>query len=152
MTQEVSTSPAATDGASLRADGGIVVAVGLCRDYPSGETVVHALRGVNLSVRPGELLAVRGRSGSGKTTLLNLLGGLDRPTSGQIFFEGRDVSAMSEARTRGSLSRKTGRHDEQRRHGALDPDDPGDLGVEAPEVPLPKIGSAKVSAPCGAYQ
>jgi putative ABC transport system ATP-binding protein len=97
MTQELSTSPAAADGAPLRAYEGIVVAVGLCRDFPSGETVVHALRDVNLSVSPGELLAVRGRSGSGKTTLLNLLGGLDRPTSGRVFLEGLDVSTMSEA-------------------------------------------------------
>jgi putative ABC transport system ATP-binding protein len=81
------------------ADGAIVEGIGLCRDYRSGETVVHALKDVNLAVRPGELLAVRGRSGSGKTTLLNLLGGLDRPTSGHVVIEGLDVSAMSDAET-----------------------------------------------------
>ena len=79
------------------ADGTILEAIGLCRDYPSGESVVHALKGVDLAVRSGEMVAVRGRSGSGKTTLLNLLGGLDRPTSGRIVMEGLDISSMSDA-------------------------------------------------------
>ncbi len=78
------------------ASGPMVQAVDLTRDYPSGETVVHALRGVNLGVARGELLAVRGRSGSGKTTLLNLLGGLDKPTSGKVVVDGLEISAMSE--------------------------------------------------------
>jgi len=60
--------------------------------------VVHALRGIDLTVAPGELLAVRGRSGSGKTTLLNVLGGLDRATSGSVRIEGRELTAMSDAR------------------------------------------------------
>ncbi len=55
--------------------GAMVVAEGLTRDYPSGDGVVHALRGIDLRVERGQLVAVRGRSGSGKTTLLNLLGG-----------------------------------------------------------------------------
>jgi putative ABC transport system ATP-binding protein len=76
--------------------GPIVEALGLGRDYPSGATVVRAVHDVNLSVRRGELLAVRGRSGSGKTTLLNLLGGLDRPTAGQVILDGRQVSSMAE--------------------------------------------------------
>jgi putative ABC transport system ATP-binding protein len=75
----------------------IVVATGLSRDYPSGEGVVHALRGIDLTVGRGQLLAIRGRSGSGKTTLLNLLGGLDRPTSGSVSVNGIEVSALSEA-------------------------------------------------------
>jgi len=74
----------------------MVDARGLAREYPSGGTVVHALRGIDLTVGRGELLAVRGRSGSGKTTLLNLLGGLDRPTSGSVTVDGREVSAMRE--------------------------------------------------------
>jgi putative ABC transport system ATP-binding protein len=78
------------------ADPPIVEAIDLTRDYPIGETVVHALRGINLSVGRGELVAVRGRSGSGKTTLLNLLGGLDRPTSGRVVVDGHEVSSMSE--------------------------------------------------------
>jgi putative ABC transport system ATP-binding protein len=81
---------------AARADT-MVEAVGLTRDYPTGDAVVHALRGVDLAVRHGELLAVRGRSGSGKTTLLNLLGGLDRPTAGRVVIDGLEVSAMGEA-------------------------------------------------------
>jgi putative ABC transport system ATP-binding protein len=74
----------------------MVVAEGLTRDYPSGGSVVHALRGIDLRVPRGELLAVRGRSGSGKTTLLNLLGGLDRPTSGTVTVDGIRVSGLDE--------------------------------------------------------
>jgi putative ABC transport system ATP-binding protein len=70
----------------------------LVREYPSGDTTIHALRNVDLAVGEGRLLAVRGRSGSGKTTLLNLLGGLDRPTSGQVFLDGEELSGMDEAR------------------------------------------------------
>ena len=55
-----------------------------------------AVKDVNLEVIRGELMVILGRSGSGKTTLLNLLGGLDRPTNGQVFFEGQDLSSMSE--------------------------------------------------------
>jgi putative ABC transport system ATP-binding protein len=76
--------------------GPILRAVDVVRDYPSGDTVIHALRGVRLSADIGRLVAVRGRSGSGKTTLLNILGGLDRPTSGQVFIDRHEVSAMSE--------------------------------------------------------
>jgi putative ABC transport system ATP-binding protein len=82
--------------ASLRT-GPMVDAVALSREYPSGGSVVHALRAVDLTVGRGELLAVRGRSGSGKTTLLNLLGGLDRPTSGSVTVDGREISAMRES-------------------------------------------------------
>ena len=78
-------------------DAPMVVAEGLVRDYPSGDEVIHALRGVDLSVGRGQLVALRGRSGSGKTTLLNLIGGLDRPTSGRVIVGGDEVSAMSEA-------------------------------------------------------
>jgi putative ABC transport system ATP-binding protein len=74
----------------------MVVAERLVRDYPSGDVVVHALRGVDLRVQRGEVVAVRGRSGAGKTTLLNLIGGLDRPTSGRVVVDGDDVSGMGE--------------------------------------------------------
>jgi len=74
----------------------MVVASGLARDYASGDATVHALRGIDLLVARGELLAVRGRSGSGKTTLLNLLGGLDRPTAGTVTVDGNPISDLDE--------------------------------------------------------
>ncbi|HET7645514.1 MAG TPA: ABC transporter ATP-binding protein [Candidatus Limnocylindria bacterium] len=78
--------------------GPMVVADALARDYPSGDSTIHALRGVDLAVGRGELMAVKGRSGSGKTTLLNLLGGLDKPTSGRVLVDGLEVSSMNESR------------------------------------------------------
>jgi putative ABC transport system ATP-binding protein len=86
----------ATDRYAPGAGSAMVVAEALTRDYPSGDSVVHALRGIDLSVGRGQLLAVKGRSGSGKTTLLNLLGGLDKPTSGRVLVDEAEVSAMSE--------------------------------------------------------
>ena len=83
-------------GDAALADRPILEAIDLVRDYPSGESIIHALRGVSLETWPGQLLAVRGRSGSGKTTLLNILGGLDRPTSGRVLIDGREISAMTE--------------------------------------------------------
>ncbi|MFI0978079.1 ABC transporter ATP-binding protein [Streptomyces sp. NPDC021093] len=64
----------------------------LTRVHGSGATEVHALRGVNLSVFPGELVAVMGPSGSGKSTLLTIAGGLDNPTSGRVVVEGTDIT------------------------------------------------------------
>jgi len=77
--------------------GPMVEATGLNRDYPSGDSVIHAVRDVSLRIPRGELVAIRGRSGSGKTTLLNLLGGLDRPTSGRVVVDGQDLSTLDEA-------------------------------------------------------
>ncbi|GAA4891892.1 ABC transporter ATP-binding protein [Tessaracoccus lubricantis] len=69
----------------------------LRRTFGSGETEVHALDGVSIEVHAGELTVVTGPSGSGKTTLLNLLGGLDRPTSGRVLLDdGRVLSALPE--------------------------------------------------------
>lgn len=71
--------------------------VGLGRRYGSGQTAVEALAGVDVKVRAGRLTVVRGPSGSGKTTLLNLLGGLDRPTSGRVLLGDDVLSELSEA-------------------------------------------------------
>jgi putative ABC transport system ATP-binding protein len=71
-------------------------AVGVSRTYGSGRTAVHACQDVSLSASAGELVVVKGPSGSGKTTLLNMLGGLDRPTSGQVFLGSLELSALSE--------------------------------------------------------
>ncbi|MBX9244975.1 ABC transporter ATP-binding protein [Actinotalea ferrariae] len=69
---------------------------GLTRTYGTGAGAVRAVAGVDVRVDAGELVVVRGRSGSGKTTLLNLLGGLERPTSGRVLVGDRELTAMSE--------------------------------------------------------
>ena len=73
---------------------GILKACGLRKIYGSGETAVHALDGVNLTVEKGEFVAIVGTSGSGKSTLLHMLGGLDRPTEGKVFVDGKDIFAL----------------------------------------------------------
>ncbi len=69
---------------------------GLTKTYGEGRSAVHALRSVDLEVTQGELLVLLGPSGSGKSTLLNILGGLDRATSGQVSFLGRDLTQMND--------------------------------------------------------
>ena len=74
----------------------LITTVDLKRTYFLGSEQIDALRGVNFNVMPGQFIAVVGRSGSGKTTLLNILAGLDKPTSGQVLFENRDIAEMGE--------------------------------------------------------
>lgn len=66
------------------------------RDYPIGDHVVHALKNVSIDITEGSLIALHGRSGSGKTTLLNILGGLDRPTTGDVEIAGQSLADMGE--------------------------------------------------------
>jgi len=66
------------------------------REFGNGESAVRAVDGVTVNIAPGEFVALVGRSGSGKTTLLNLLAGLDRPSDGRVWFEGRELSDLSE--------------------------------------------------------
>ena len=64
--------------------------------YGTGENVVHALDGVNLTIEKGEFVAIVGTSGSGKSTLLHMLGGLDRPTSGKVTVDGKDIFSLKD--------------------------------------------------------
>ena len=73
-----------------------LAAESVVREFGEGDSAVKAVNEVTVSVAPGEFVALVGRSGSGKTTLLNLLAGLDRPSAGKVWFEGRDMSQMSE--------------------------------------------------------
>ncbi|WP_407345284.1 ABC transporter ATP-binding protein [Pengzhenrongella phosphoraccumulans] len=74
----------------------IVVVDHVGKTYGAGAAAVHAVQDVSFTIQPGELIALVGRSGSGKTTLLNLIGGLDRPDTGTVTVDGREVSALSE--------------------------------------------------------
>ena len=76
----------------------IVEARGLVREYRMGDEIVHALRGVSLTVGEGEYVAIVGPSGCGKSTLLNLLGVIDRPTSGELSIAGERVDRLNDAR------------------------------------------------------
>ncbi len=68
----------------------------LKKTYGSGETAVHALDGVSINIEKGEFVAIVGTSGSGKSTLLNMLGGLDRPDSGKVFVDGKDIFSLND--------------------------------------------------------
>lgn len=74
----------------------MVQTIGLTKIYGSGENIVRALDGIDFAVRPGEFVAIVGVSGSGKSTLLHMLGGLDRPTSGKVLIDGKELSELSE--------------------------------------------------------
>lgn len=81
---------------SGRRSGPIVRGSGLTRQFSVGPHTVDALRDVDIEVSAGSFVAVLGRSGSGKTTLLNLLGGLDRPTTGHVLIDGADITEMGD--------------------------------------------------------
>ena len=75
----------------------IIEARNVCMDFAIGDgSIVHALKGINLQIPPNRLSVLRGRSGSGKSTLINILGALDRPTSGEVMFleDGRDITKL----------------------------------------------------------
>jgi putative ABC transport system ATP-binding protein len=84
-------------GTKLAENDNIVVeTVDLCKKYYLGEVTVPALRGINLKVKKGEFIVIMGPSGSGKSTLLNMIGGLDNPTSGNVYINGQNISRLSD--------------------------------------------------------
>ncbi len=83
----------------------VLRAVGVRKNYPSGDTTLEVLRGVDFSVSAGESVSIRGESGSGKSTLLNILAGLDRPDAGELFWGSETASKLS----LGELTARRGR-------------------------------------------
>jgi lipoprotein-releasing system ATP-binding protein len=86
----------------------IVRAEGLCKDYPLPKDILRVFDGINFELDKGDFVAVMGVSGVGKTTLLNLLGTLDKPTEGRIFFDGEDIFSGSEKDLAELRNRKIG--------------------------------------------
>jgi putative ABC transport system ATP-binding protein len=82
----------------------ILHAENISRSFSVGSTAIDVLKGINLEIAKGTFNILMGPSGSGKTTLLNILGALDRPDTGKVFFDGRDITCMSE-RKRDALRR-----------------------------------------------
>jgi putative ABC transport system ATP-binding protein len=86
----------------------VIEAEDIIKTYLMGEIEVHALRGVSLRVKRSEVLSIMGPSGSGKTTLMNILGALDRPTSGSYFLDGEDLSGLKDDQLAAIRNRKVG--------------------------------------------
>src|SRR4051812_43505221 len=88
-------SIASLDARVVRPPGALVIDIeGVTKLYKMGSEIVHALRGVNVTIHRNEYLAIMGPSGSGKSTLMNMLGCLDTPTSGRYEFAGKNVATM----------------------------------------------------------
>jgi len=86
----------------------LLSARGLCKTYILGKRSLEVLRGVSIEISRGDFVALRGASGTGKSTLLHLLGGLDTPNSGEIFFDGQSVSRFSDSELTHFRNRRVG--------------------------------------------
>ena len=89
-------------------DNEVIITKDLKKTYQMGEVEVHALRGVSISIQRGEILSIMGPSGSGKSTLMNMLGCLDRPTSGEYYLDGVLVSKLNDDQLAVIRNRKVG--------------------------------------------
>ncbi|MGB9069228.1 MAG: ABC transporter ATP-binding protein [Candidatus Acidiferrales bacterium] len=94
---DLPSSPKSTSTSAVRAAGNVptIRLENIHKTYDLGEIQVHALRGISMEIQPGEFVAVMGSSGSGKSTLMNIIGCLDKPTRGQYYLDGKDVSGLT---------------------------------------------------------
>lgn len=95
-------------GATSAAGGALLSARGLAKSYTMGDARLGILRDLDFDVRAGETVSIMGVSGAGKTTLLHILGGLDRPSGGSVFYRGQDLYGMSTGRRNAIRARKIG--------------------------------------------
>ena len=108
QTQQTMLVESGSDPGTFSASDVVIRLENIHRIYNTGDFEVHALRGVSMTVRKGEFVAIMGPSGSGKSTMMNIVGALDRPTRGRYFLEGTDVSTLSKDQLADIRNRKIG--------------------------------------------
>lgn len=105
---QIEVNPAVLNNVEVAGEVPVIQVQDVHKYYNLGETKVHALRGVNLTIQPGEFVAIMGSSGSGKSTFMNMLGCLDKPTTGKYLLEGTDVAQLAKKQLAEIRNRKLG--------------------------------------------